>query len=183
MKHLTKSILTSLLLIATVNANATTISITPSNQEVLIGNQVLLNIFYDTEGIETTGGAFSVNFDNNAFKFTGIEFDGSLPDDPLFRVFPVAANVNGSAFNLGFGSFSGINGTGKVATLTFMTEKEGLFDFFLAAPLPGDDSFAEGASYLNAQVQVNAVPLPAASWLLLSSFASLVAVRRRKHIA
>jgi len=181
MKQVTKYILTGLLLIAAVNAKAFVVSVSPSIQAVSVNSQVLLDVFYDTEGVETVGGVFSVNFNDNAFNFMTVEFDSSLPDDSSFRVFPTEA-VDGGAFNLGFASFSGIEGAGKIATLTFLTEQEGLFDFFLGNPLPGHDSFAEGASYIDAQVQVNAVPLPAASWLLLSSFVSLVAVGRRKHL-
>jgi hypothetical protein len=181
MKQVTKYIITSLLLIVAVNAKAVVVSVSPSIQTISVNEQILLDVFYDTEGISTIGGVFSVNFDNNAFDFIGVEFDSNLSDDSAFRVFPTEA-VNGNAFNLGFASFSGFDGAGKVATLTFLAQQEGLFDFILDNPLPGHDAFPEGASYIDAQVQVNAVPLPAASWLLLSSFVSLVAVGRRKRI-
>jgi len=180
MKTFTKFIITSLFLVLTVNAKAVVVSLSPSIQSASVNNQVLLDVFYDTDGLNTVGGAFSVNFDNQAFSFLTVEFDSSLPDDPFFRVFPTEA-VNSSTFNLGFGDFAGIEGSGKVATLTFLAEQEGIFDFFLDTPLVGHDSFTEETSYINAQVQVNPVPLPAASWLLISSFISLVVVGRRKH--
>ncbi len=181
MKQVTTYIMTALLMIVAVNAKAVVISVSPSIQTVPVNSEVLLDVFYDTEGINTVGGVFSVNFDNNAFDFVNVEFDSNLSDDSAFRVFPTGA-VNGNAFNLGFASFSGFDGAAKVGTLTFLAQQEGVFNFFLDNPLPGHDAFPEGASYIGAQVQVNAVPLPAASWLLLSSFVSLVAVGRRRHI-
>ncbi len=181
MKNLAKFVVISLLLFSAINAEAVIISLVPSSQNVLVGDQFSLDVLYDTEGLETLGGAFAINFDDTAFDFVSVEFDSNLPDDPFFRVFPTAP-VNSNSFNLGFGNFAGIMGSGTAATLLFQSSQEGNFDFTLTDPLPGHDSFLEGASYVNAQVQVTApIPIPASAWLLLSALSSLGLMRRYKH--
>jgi hypothetical protein len=202
MKHLTKSAVAALLLASTINAEAVILSLAPTTQTVKVGDKLSLDILFDTEGKSTVGGAFSVNFDNNAFDFSSFNFDSSLPDDPFFRVSP-SASFNGKAFNLGFGNFAGIQGTGKVGSIEFQTKKTGNFDFILDNPLLGHDPFSEGASYVNAKTQVddltvtppapeptppapeptppNPVPLPAAAWLFLSGITSLGLISRRKR--
>jgi len=163
-----------------------------------VGDNLSLDVLFDTEGKTTVGGVFSVNFDSNAFDFSSINFDNSLKDDPFFRVFPEAP-VNNNSFNLGFGTFDGLSGSGKAASIVFQAKQAGNFDFTLDDPLTGHDPFSEGASYVNAQAQVDdltvtpptvnpptvtppsSVPLPAATWLLLSGIASLGLIIRRKR--
>ena len=154
MKQLTKSAVATLLLASTISAEAVILSLAPTTQTVKVGDKLSLDILFDTEGKTTVGGAFSVNFDNNAFDFSSFNFDSSLPDDPFFRVFP-SASFKGKAFNLGFGNFAGIEGTGKVGSIEFQTKKTGNFDFILDNPLLGHDPFSEGASYVNAKTQVD----------------------------
>ncbi len=178
MKQLVKPIVTTLLLASVFNAKAVSISLTPTSPSVRVGENVSLDVMYDTEGDSTVGGSFSVNFDNSAFDFDSFSFDSALPDDPFFRVSPSA--VNNNSFNLGFGNFPGIENSGRVGTLLFQSRQEGNFDFTLAAPLVGHDSFNEGVSYIDARVQVAPVPLPAAAWLLLSGISGLGLVSRRK---
>ncbi len=187
MKQLVKPIVASLLMASAISAEAIIISLSPLSQSIRVGDQISLDVLYETEGVNTVGGNFSFNFDGTAFNFGSVEFDADLQDDDFFRVFPTAP-FTGNAFNLGFGSspdldgsWPGFEGAGRVATLIFKSMREGTFDFTLDAPLQGlDDPFREGASYIGAQVEVAPVPLPAAAWLLLSGLSGLGLITRRK---
>lgn len=179
MKQLIKLFTAALLLTSAISANAVIITLDPASQDIQEGDQLSLNVLYDTEGENTSGGAFSVSFDTNAFDFVSVEFDSTLQDDPGFRIFPTS--VNNNAFDLSFGSATGIQGSGNAITIKFQSKQEGLFDFTLGNSTEGRDAFLEGVSYVNAQAQVNAVPLPGAAWLLLSGFASLGLITRRKR--
>ena len=124
MKQPAKIITTSLLLVTAINARAITLSFDPDATEAQVGDQISLDILYDLEGEKTVGGAFSVNFDSTAFKFMSVDFAAGLPDDPAFRVKPDLVNSN--AFNLGFGNFNEIEGSGTAATVTFKANKKGV---------------------------------------------------------
>lgn len=178
MKRVTKIVTVALLLMVSVSSRASiTMSLSPLTQVVQQNHELFLDVSYDTGGETTVGGAFSVNFNNTAFNFIGVEFGAGFPADP-FRVFE-DTDINDNVFDLGFGDFSGITGAGKFATLTFFSQQEGLFDFSLDNPVGGHASFFEGVKYVNADVAVNSVPVPTALWFLLSSLISLVVARRQ----
>ncbi len=181
MKQLTKFIIMTLLLVSASYAQAVTVSLSPVSQTIQAGNLLNIDVFYDTQEASTVGGAFSVTFDDTAFGFVSAEFDTNLPDDPFFRESPTS--VTGDSFDLSFGKFPGINGSGRAILLVFEAKQEvGLFNFMLSNSITRDP-FQEGVSYDNAQVQVNAVPIPGAIWLFLSAFVGMRFVPQQKGIS
>ncbi len=162
-----------------LNSNAVVLSLDPARQNAQTGDEITLDILYDTEGKSTLGGGFSIKFDDTAFDLQKVVFDDNLPDDPDFRIKPDLPQKS-DTFNLGFGNFSGIQGSGKAITLFFQALKPGVFDFILGDPLSPVDSFKETVSYKNATVVVQAVPIPAAIGLFASGLAGVGFKLRRK---
>lgn len=182
MKNSIKLLSASLLAACAMQAQAVTVSMQPETQfvDLLVEDEFTIDILYDTEGINTVGGAFSINFDTTAFEFISFDFAPDLNDDTAFRVVPDSPVAN-EPFNLGFGSFVGFEGTGTAGTLTFRALEAGVFNIAPGTPLPGHDAFFEGASYLGATVEVSEVPLPAAGWMLLTAVCGLAGVSRSKR--
>lgn len=175
----------ALLLTGSLTAHAVSVSLDPADSSVTVNDTFTLNVLFDTEGTNTVGGAFAVNYDKSAFSFVSATYDVTLDgdptfaDDPLFRV-PVEEPESG-AFNLGFGTFSGIEGSGKAAEVVFAATTQGVFEFLLTDPVgPIDQPFQEGATYSGSTVEVSPVPLPAAAWLLASAVLGMLGVARRR---
>ncbi|HHJ38476.1 MAG: hypothetical protein AXA67_12910 [Methylothermaceae bacteria B42] len=161
------------------NSNAVVLSLDPARQIAQAGDEITLDVLYDTEGKSTVGGGFSIKFDDTAFDLQKVAFDDNLPDDPGFRVSPDLSQKS-DTFNLGFGNFSGIQGSGKAITLFFQALKPGEFNFILGKPLPPEDPFKEPVSFNNATVTVQAVPIPAAIGLFASGLVGIGLKLRRK---
>ena len=166
------------------SAQAATLSLIPVNQNVVLGNTVSLQLMMDFSDDATIGGGVDVFYDDSVLQFVSFVFDAGLGDDPAFRRQPDA--LSGELNGLGFGEFGGLSGPSLVGTFTFNTLTSGSASFSL-----GVNDYPVGAFYSattyelqlvdfqGAAIEVSAVPVPAAAWLLFSGLVMVGAVSRR----
>ena len=178
---LAKTIAAAALLIGWAPVNAVTLSLTPTPQEVALGSLVNLDVWYDTQGEDTIGGLVKITFDDSAFVIASDPvLDPTLPGTGI----PPASPVTGNSFELGFAildPFADLeNGSGRIASLQFEATEIGTFAFGVDHPSTGIADAFEDPTYMGAQVQVSAVPVPAAAWLLGSALLGLVGATRRR---
>ena len=171
--------------LACVSAQAATISLIPLNQNVVLGNTVALQLMMDFSDDATIGGGVDIFYDDSVLQFVSFVFDAGLGDDPAFRRQPDV--LSGELNGLGFGDFSGLSGPSLVGTFTFDTLASGSANFSLAENDYPVGAFYSAATYevqlvgfQGAAIDVSAVPVPAAAWLLFSGLAMVGAVSRRK---
>ena len=171
------------LYMVTGQVQAATISLTPLIQNIALGNQVSLQLNMDFSGDPTLGGGVDILYNNSLLSFASFTFDTSLGDDPSFRRQP---DIQPNKLNgLAFGNFGGLGGSRVVGTLVFNTLGAGPVNLTLA-----ENSFPAGGfysattfnpqvvTYTGALVNVTAVPLPAAGWLLLSGLVVIMGWRK-----
>ena len=172
--------------------SAETISLTPSVTPVTVDNPFTLTVQGTEFFNDVSSGSIFVTWDSTDMTLTS-----SLAD--------IAASAGTNGFPLDFG-VNTITTSGSLTTLsatfaTFGTVFGPTFDFFsmdfVAISPPGSSildigigahgDWQDGAgvailgvNYVGAQVNVNAVPVPAAVWLFGSGLIGLVGIARRK---
>ncbi|MEW6218063.1 MAG: VPLPA-CTERM sorting domain-containing protein [Thermodesulfobacteriota bacterium] len=160
---------------------AATIWLSPTSQTVMVGDPVTLQMFMDFTDEATFGGGVDLFYNDAVLDYVsytpggiGMPFYDRAPDE-------LPGELNG----IGFGHDNGISGPGLVGTLLFNAVIRGTVDITLATnDLPLGEFYSAvdfermTVDYLGAQV--NAVPLPAAGWLLGSGLLGLVGLRRRQ---
>lgn len=164
-------------------ANGASISLSPSSQNIGLGDPVSFQLTMDFTDDSTLGGGLDLFYDDTVLQFVSFAFDSDLGDDPDLQRQPDA--LPGELDALAFGNFAGLSGPSLVGTFTFNTLASGLVNLTLAQ----NDSVAGGfysASTYDAQivtlngatVSVSAVPLPAAVWFLISGIGLLFGLTR-----
>lgn len=185
--HFTKWFVGVLLVIGSITTSrAATISLIPSNQNVVLGDQVTLQLLMDFTDDPTLAGGLDIFFDSSRLSFVSFAFDPLLGDDPAFRRQPdvLLNELNG----LAFGNFAGLSGPSPVGILTFntllsdptstsftMTDNDSPAGPFFSATT----SLQQIVTYQGAAVTI--VPLPATVWLFsagLIGFVGLIKKRR-----
>ena len=158
-------------------SQAATVSLSPLNQNVVIGDSISLQLNMDFSDGPTIGGGIDIFYDSSRLSFASFTFSPSLGDDVgLQRQPDVLTNtLNG----LAFGNFNGLSGPSMVGTLTFNTIGMGTALFTMADNvLPAGGFFSSATfapqtvTYQGTSVNITAVPIPAALWLMLSGMAS-----------
>jgi hypothetical protein len=189
------AVLPTLLLAALSSAaSAATVSLAPATQSVAPGDPVVLTLGFDFTGDPTLGGGVDVFYDPTVLDFVSFVFGTRAGLDPGYNRAPDdKAGPGGVALGeldgLGFGNFAGLTGPGTVGQLNFLAIGPGTAEVTLAE----NDSFAGGfysastfgpqaVTFVGAEVEVQAVPLPAAAWLLASALGltGLASARRRR---
>lgn len=164
-------------------ANSTSISLSPTLQNVALGDTVSLQLSMDFTDDATLGGGIDLFYDDAVLQFVSFTFDAGLGDDAELQRQPDV--LTGELDALAFGSFAGLSGPSLVGTLLFNTLTGGTVNFTLAqndtvaGGFYSANSFeAQNVTFNGAAVNVSAVPLPAAGWLLLSGLGLLAGLRR-----
>jgi hypothetical protein len=167
-------------------ANAVSVYLQPSTQDVVLGNSFGVDVYWDFTGNATLGGGTDVTWDPSGLSFVSLVFDTNPLFDPAFtRIGDVSPGlIDGMAT----GSFNGLAGSGPlyIATITFQTLAAGSFAIDLSedAGIAGPFVSILGMTYTDltftgGNVNVSAVPLPAAAWLMIGGLGALLGYRRK----
>ncbi|BAZ94310.1 ornithine/acetylornithine aminotransferase [Thiohalobacter thiocyanaticus] len=171
----------------TATANAASISLSPQTTQAAPGDSLSFDLLIDFSGDPTFGGAIDFFFDNSLLSFQGFTTaTTTLVLDPAYdrSPDPVSSGLEG----LAFGSDSGLE-AGIVGTLTFQALAAGDTALTMAVttdPLKGGDFYSavtyqqQAVTFLGSQVEVSAVPVPAAVWLFGSGLIGLAGIARRR---
>lgn len=174
-------------------ANAVSVYLMPTTQDVNVGDNFTVELWWDFTGEATLGGGTDVVWDPSAFSFVSLVFDDNPDFDPAFtHCDNEPCDSPGLIDSIATGNFDGIGGDGPllVVTITFMALAEGSWmidiaqDTNLAGPFVSAETFEpyDDITFTGATVNVVGaqIPLPAAAWLFLGGLGVLGFRRRRK---
>lgn len=183
---------------ASMAANAASVYLDPSSQDVNLGDQVSVELWWDFTGDPALGGGTDFAWDAGALSLVSIVFDdnfgtGNGQFDPAFtRCDNEVCSGPGFIDGLATGNFNGLGGDGPIliATITFDTLAAGSFaiaiseDSGIAGPFVSAVTFGpyDDLTFTGSTVNVaggGTVPVPAALWLMIGGLGSLLRYRRK----
>ncbi len=185
----------SLYLGLAIGANAASLVLTPATQSVVTSGNASVDLVLVLDE-PSYGGGFVFDFSGPVtfLGFTPSTFWMSLdtaPNDTDFTGFGGSFRPANTEFELHLGSFNPFaSGSYALGTLLFASTSPGTALITSAAspdtywgPLVNVSGFPLPTTYGNASIQVTAaVPLPAATWLLLSAIGALTMLNRRRAV-
>ena len=179
----------------TTMSNAATISLLPESLSIQQGDDLVVDLWMDFLDEPTLGGGLDVNYNDTELDFISFIFDPTFLTltDSAFTC-PGAALCSpgidqpNSVTNIAFGNFSGISGPSLVGTLTFNTLKEGDIALTTVSTVGSSGPFVSAitfqeqvVNFTGTSVNVTAVPLPGALYLMLGGIGLLYGYAKR-HI-
>lgn len=188
-------------------AQAGTVTLTPDNATIQVGQTVTFTYTMDFQNDPTFGGGTDFWYDSNVLEFVGWTFNPNLnSDDTSLRSAPVDCLTNPNATNgcndadfagaqlngmgWGNGNGNGMTGPETIGELVFLAvgPSVGATTVFMSVNDdgnvgdPGPFVAAPGGTTLNDVMfnhgSVTVVPVPAAVWMLLSGLGALGGLRR-----
>jgi hypothetical protein len=178
----------TLLMLGSAMAQAATVYLDPLAQSSTIGNTVSVALKGQdfTQTIE--GGGVNLSFNPAVLQLNSVAVDTTTWE--FFTTTGTINNTAGTLTDLTFSSFAGRSGSFSIAQLIFQTTGVGispltltestLNPFASGGALLNPPSGPQGVSFTNANIQVTAVPLPAAIWLWLSAMGGVFYVGKRR---
>ncbi len=164
------------------NVNAATVALFPSEQEILPGQSVTVEISLDFTGEPTVGGGFDIVFDNftNDSGLTFLSYQPTDLGDPAFRRSPDVLSGRLAGFSVG--DFNGIEGLSLMGTLTFLGEAPGLYTLGFSRnavidPFTGVNGNLSVVNYSGTSISV--VPIPGAFGFLALGLGLMGLICRR----
>ena len=157
-----------------------------------VGDVIHVDLMMDFSGPNeaTLGGNYDISYDADAFEF--LEFTSAGFGDPVFGRDP-DFHGPGYLFAGGFGSFDGLTGPARVASLTFRVQDvaEGRYSMSptgsqaLGGPFISAIDFVTviDPNFIGLDIDVVPVPLPAAGLLFGSGLIALGCARIRRRDA
>jgi hypothetical protein len=194
-KILNNCLAATLLGLASVSAQAATISLTPSFADIKVGDAVVFDMFADAADVGgILAGGLDLFYDASILSYNGdFAFDAAFDTDPSFSrlgddcATTLTTNCSGPGEinGIAFGNFAGLAAAGPtlVGSLSFTGMAPGTSFLTMADnDLPAGEWYATDGSfipmeYIGAEV---VVPVPAAAWLMLSGLGLLGGIARRK---
>ncbi len=168
-------------------ANAASISLTPSSVDAAAGDIISMDVIMDFSDVVTIGGGFDISFDTSVLSF--VSWDANPVGDPGFARLPDV--LDGLLSGIAVGDFNaGITGIQNLGTVTFEVVAGATRG--INTVMPGDTSSVAGpfvdfntfqvvpVTYNGAQVNVGAVPVPAAVWLMFGGLGALFGFGRKR---
>lgn len=184
-----------LLGLASVSAQAATISLMPTSANINIGETATFDMYLDAADVGgILAGGLDLFYDIGILRYNGdFAFDPLFPTDPSFSrlgddcatTAALGCSVPGEINGIAFGNFTGLGASGPtlVGSLSFtgMANGTSLLTMFDNDTPAGSwfatDTTAIVMDYIGAEV---VVPVPAAAWLMLSGLGLLGGIARRK---
>ncbi|MGZ8219033.1 hypothetical protein [Methylomagnum sp.] len=189
--RLFRKILAAALLVgagAATSAEASSLWLNSLTPNVSVGDQAVFELWMDFTGDPTLGGGVDVVFDNftdgNQLAFAAYTAE-PLGDTDLIST-PSVAAMGDRVEGITFGDLAtGLEGPALVGTLQFNANAAGNYNLSLVAAAGGFFSITgpeQFPTFTGDSVNVEAVPLPATGWLMLSALWGFFGFRTRSNI-